>query len=677
MKIKNINLHNFRQYRDVNIDFSTDAIHNVTIILAENSTGKTTLMQAIKWCLYGEVNLANKDFLLNQDVKGSSRSKFEEIKVSLTINENDTDFEIERVRKVIVNGEKLESEDLSLKYKDNDGVTQIIEASTDRPDSAEMKKINRMINRILSKDMSDYFLFDGERIDNLGQNNTQSRKDISKAISAINEFAILDNSVNSLTNLYRRYQKDITETANDRELTKQDRTLTSTRIKIKDIEQEIEKEEEEFNALNQTIKSLDQRLQNYDTSKVLVKQRNVLEKRYENNLERLKKDEAIISEKSYQYNTNSLIFKLKEKYSSIEFNEEFNNETIPDMKADSIQFILDRGICICGEIITEEHREHLLNQQKKQPPISNATLVSGFNNLISNYTGRIDGLINDINNGIDSYDHIELQLMEITKEINEIGSKIGNLDEDGVAKLDQERNNASRRKGILEKTIINNKSELKNLQNNLERAQNAYSQAMRENKAQQFNQIKLKLVEESLVSLKDMIAGLKIERKQEIEDAANKHFRDIIYKDKKIQIDNKFDYKVIENNGTIASPSEGERTAISMSLILAIIDIHKKNSSQNSKNEASNYITPKEFSIVLDAAFATLDNQFSKSISEKLPESIEQVILFTTKKQYSGAVEDALKDRIGYLYQLDIPSDEYKNSLTNENLNVINGREEL
>ena len=49
MKIKKLILQNFRQFRDLEIDFSITKDKNVNIILAENSTGKTTLMQSIKY----------------------------------------------------------------------------------------------------------------------------------------------------------------------------------------------------------------------------------------------------------------------------------------------------------------------------------------------------------------------------------------------------------------------------------------------------------------------------------------------------------------------------------------------------------------------------------------------------------------------------------------------------
>ena len=54
MLLKSIKLENFRQFRNESIDFDQgEGGKNVTIIIGENGTGKTTFAQAFFWCLYG------------------------------------------------------------------------------------------------------------------------------------------------------------------------------------------------------------------------------------------------------------------------------------------------------------------------------------------------------------------------------------------------------------------------------------------------------------------------------------------------------------------------------------------------------------------------------------------------------------------------------------------------
>ena len=74
MKFKTLKMKNFMRYKGVNeIDFSCDEEHNVTVVLGDNTVGKTTIAQAFRWCLYGAIMIERgkkeSDYqLLNNDV---------------------------------------------------------------------------------------------------------------------------------------------------------------------------------------------------------------------------------------------------------------------------------------------------------------------------------------------------------------------------------------------------------------------------------------------------------------------------------------------------------------------------------------------------------------------------------------------------------------------------------
>ena len=66
MQVLSIELINFRQFEHCKIDFSIDKQKNVTLILGDNGTGKTTIAQAFNWCLYGKTTFSN-NILLNRN----------------------------------------------------------------------------------------------------------------------------------------------------------------------------------------------------------------------------------------------------------------------------------------------------------------------------------------------------------------------------------------------------------------------------------------------------------------------------------------------------------------------------------------------------------------------------------------------------------------------------------
>ena len=55
MIINKLEMFNFRQYvGHQTVTFSTDKHKNVTVLVGINTSGKTTLVRAFEWCLYGK-----------------------------------------------------------------------------------------------------------------------------------------------------------------------------------------------------------------------------------------------------------------------------------------------------------------------------------------------------------------------------------------------------------------------------------------------------------------------------------------------------------------------------------------------------------------------------------------------------------------------------------------------
>ena len=52
MLIHSISMHDFRQFKGTQtLSFSCDKEKNVTVLLGDNTFGKTTILQAFNWCL--------------------------------------------------------------------------------------------------------------------------------------------------------------------------------------------------------------------------------------------------------------------------------------------------------------------------------------------------------------------------------------------------------------------------------------------------------------------------------------------------------------------------------------------------------------------------------------------------------------------------------------------------
>lgn len=60
MKLLSAHFQNFRLLQDLELHFSTDPVRHLTVVRAANETGKTTLLMALQWALYGDQALPDK-----------------------------------------------------------------------------------------------------------------------------------------------------------------------------------------------------------------------------------------------------------------------------------------------------------------------------------------------------------------------------------------------------------------------------------------------------------------------------------------------------------------------------------------------------------------------------------------------------------------------------------------
>ena len=86
MKIESITLHNFRQYIGTQtIKFSTDDNKRVTVLVGDNTSGKTTLIRAFEWCLYRK-NGFEDPILLNKEVaQGMKETETQDVTVTIIL----------------------------------------------------------------------------------------------------------------------------------------------------------------------------------------------------------------------------------------------------------------------------------------------------------------------------------------------------------------------------------------------------------------------------------------------------------------------------------------------------------------------------------------------------------------------------------------------------------------
>ncbi|TDM48530.1 hypothetical protein ETI08_05130 [Macrococcoides goetzii] len=674
MKIKSIHIENFRQYKDFELEFDIlDEEKNITVIRAANSTGKTTFMQAIKWCLFGEsaIELDKQSDLINYTELRECRIadiKETYYRVVMEIIENGSTVKINRTQNlnITANTVKKMNSIVAIEFQDEKGETRVI-----RNENREKEQIiQRKINSLLSIQMVNYFLFDGERIEKLSSKGTVAKREVSDAITAVSTLPILNNSIETLTKLSNDVRKSKAKSSNNEKYRKLELNISLLEDKIEELESKIEekkiKEEEaekQLNIINKELSEIED-ISQFQDKKIRLKSE--IKKSEEINENRYNSIQALYLE----YATLKYIYLLDRKYKKINLSEEAEDNSIPNMEVSAIDKIIENGICICGTHLKEEHIETLMKQRNYQPPISNEAMIKDYSLSLTKEIAKIDNIVTQLKEKIRDYNDLFSTIAQNKEELKILEEKISKMPQQRIKELNEQANSLERE---LSYNTVKREEYTKKINISKEELEKYKFKIVELEEKIKFNEI-LEVQEEILKKSLDQLRYRKVldEKKlrQDVENFANKHFKDIITKNKNISIDDKFNLKVTEPDGTESAISSGESVAVSISIILSIIDTFKSNLNKNKKDDFD-LMAKKDFFVVMDGPFAMLDQYFSKNISQKISESIEQVILLTNDNQYSESIKNAFRPKTSKEYLLDIPPEKRRDSILTEDLKEV------
>jgi DNA sulfur modification protein DndD len=237
MKIKNLELKNFRPYfGDVQISFPNIETNPIYLIHGPNGYGKTSLLLALNWCLYGHKTQKSAYEYFNT----ISREEPNPL-MSVRIDLADEDKNISVVRKIQCDSRVRSVKDLS--------TTDLLffENQTKRQ-AQDTQVLQELVNEILPLEASQFSFFDGERIEIYSSDQaTDATKD---AISSVLGLTLLTQAKEDAEKLIYEIDKD------RRRLLEKEGKGSTIAQNMKDIDYEIEDAKSQKSELEEVIKSL-------------------------------------------------------------------------------------------------------------------------------------------------------------------------------------------------------------------------------------------------------------------------------------------------------------------------------------------------------------------------------------------------------------------------------------
>lgn len=653
MIIKEITCQNFRQFKNfTRLKFSTDP-NKLNIIYSNNGGGKTTLHQLFKWIFYDTYQFSNdEEGILYNVVKESELSLNEYMYVEGSIeyycNHYGTTFKIKRVQ-------KYKKEVHQVREIDKSKVTVL--HINDKGDWVESDyPLSYFLNIQLPQKLSNYFLFDGERmVSEFSTGKSKESELLKKTFFSIFE---LNNIENAITHLDNGTSTCV--------VSKYAFTGDSGNVKLNKVKDEIKVLEEAIEVLKgRGTRVTKAKLESNDKIKSLSEQIGKLPTLDELEIKRNKNIRNIDSKKKYYDDVmknigelmveNFIPILLAKKTCEVQeiLNEKQKNTKLPNgLNKELINFLIESDTCICGETINSSKNDHLKKWLLSLPPHDYKTVYNSFVNSAKSNISRSSDKIKTVDSKLLLMSEIDLELSELVderKEIDESMKNSGTIERQKLVKTRLELEEAVKKfdKELFNINVEYNKTNSQKTSKEKERDSLLENDVIRKR-----NEIKLLIAKRTVAKLKEM---LEFESKKKTDKLTNNIellVKSMFAGQVTSSLNSNYELIISDDYGP-KKLSEGQFAVITFAYIGGIL--------KTLRDEGID----KKFPLILDGPFSKLDDIHTTEVTKSIPEFANQVIIFS-KDNLDNYFKDA---SVGAIYEI----------VTNEQKNIatVEGREKF
>lgn len=629
MRLQSIELTNFRQFKDEKIQFAIDKNQNVTLIMGDNGSGKTSLAQAFFWCFYGTNSFQDK-ILLNRLVANNMiPNQKEMVCVRVYLEHKQEEYCVVRQQeytKQYNDSLKPQNSILAISKKDKNGNRMWL--GTGKTESLKNIELTNTINDIMPQDLSKYFFFDGEKIETLSKEISSGRKS-NNFVEAVNSLTGLKATRNALNHLNPKLKGSVIGKLEDEYIGGSDRRIAELTEEIKRLKSEWQSADDDINSADESIKSndlyieeLENKIKTYAEAENLQRTKTIRQNELKEHKWRKYQSLSRIYDNLNRDNLFDRFiceWPVKEALVILS-NSDVSGKDIPKLHGDTIKYLLKQKQCICGTILEENSKEWkvLENLINYLPPESISTSIGNFIKRMKDKYQEKVYLLNDARSDFASILTLDEQISQCLEEIDEIDKKLNGKD-------------VSREVNRLNKLISTTKINTVQLRNNksaLEKRIGGFSVSIQSKETERDTLAKKSSQNASIALAKKYAEALydkfnveytakEIKTKANLQAYINENFKKFFNGSITLQIDDNYAVKVSVNdkfNSLETSTAQG--IAVIFAFLAAIIRIAK----ENSANET--------YPVVMDAPLSTLYNQRIKIVCDTLPQIADQVIIF-------------------------------------------------
>ena len=655
MDLDYVQMKNFRQYLDTRIEFAHGPSKNFTIIQGANGSGKTNLMNALTWCLFGEERHIDRKYLglpiVNTTALDESKDELLEVKVEIQFIQSDG-------CKLVVtrSGHFKKGNEGAIKEIPNPHSLSVMQMKgRDWLEPIYGDDAQYIINNRVPPSIEEYFFFDGERMDDYFRETTG--KDIRSAVFEISQLELFERLIEHLTirrSDFLRTSRGLSSKAQELNdflqlHTKSLATDNEILEELSEKKSDAEKKEKEFseklkNSSMEHIQQLEEQRDglNADIDGFMGTIRDL----EENRLKLLHRSMPVLFSYDALSKARALIDGRREA------------GLIPPMfQRIFIEGLLKKGKCLCGSDISEKDEYSSGRRKKVETFLEGSQLSEKSTEIIESNT-----LIREMMESIDGFQEQIVDLGRKLKEVQEskedkerkskqIEQEIKQSNVENVKHWEREREKYSSEKERLIGEIAKQKNQIEKRQKIIHATKSELNKELEKEDKHKALLDLLAFCDEGIESATEVRDTIMKKVKDDIEKRTSKQFLALIWKKdtyEGVRIDDDYNISVPHVSGreALGTLSAGERQVCALSFMAAL-------------NSVSGFEVP----LVIDTPLARISSEPSRNIARNLPNYLpdKQVTLLVTEKEYTPEVKSELAHRVGKTYVIDVVEREHGN----------------
>jgi DNA sulfur modification protein DndD len=635
----------FRFYGESILECVVEPERNVTVIRGENGTGKTTMLNAFYYCLYGDVTppLYLSKMLNELAEKELAEGDSTTAGVEISFENKGVNYRVVRRRTYHKCGGATQQscdEEFFITYK--------------HPRTGNEKKAeNGFIEGIIPSKLRGFFFFDGERIDRLAK--IDGRDEIKQAILDVLGLTTLEDLKESLqkveSELTKEQKKYLSKSGQD--LVDEYERITASKDK-KSLELSVVKDN--IKTANNNIHRIREFLQNHNSASV---------KALENERSALEANISLLDKEASQKKRELLVLTTRE-FKHLLMMPCFNDimgyleskrkkgELPSDIKEQFISDLLESHTCICGRDL-DEGTPHYQAVLDKKSVAGRTELDDAYHKmtaymhhqqeLVPEFYVKYHGIQEELEGLVRQQEQAIKRAADISKEL-----KDSNIEE--IQLKETERDALSEDVARYEKTVARIEVDIESL----DRQKEAKSKEIQDSQVKGERGEAIKLWRNEIGKLGQLNQEFRTYFMNSTRANLDERIREVFdtMKEKSYRFARLTDDFVLEITNDLEDEddrrvlSTGEGQVASLAFIASLVSYAREKQQDKLMSDFSGG----DFPIVMDSPFGNLSAGHKQNVAREIGSLATQVIVIVSDEQWSATVEQNIMPRVSTIYKM-------------------------